>query len=114
MQKGKVYTIVGVQGIKLSRTQGLSVLYDGQPVEFADADAVDQDNFDAIANMGTDKFVDEGLDLFVEADLENGKLVNADVLDEGSEGCYDDLFDENYDDEDDGDEDADENADATE
>lgn len=114
MQKGKVYTIVGVQGIKLSRTQGLSVLYDGQPVEFADADAVDQDNFDAIANMGTENFINEGLDLFVEADLENGKLVNADVLDEGSEGCYDDLFNENYDDEDedDGDEDAD--ADAAE
>lgn len=97
MRKNKIYTVKGIQGIKISRTQGFSMLTDGLDVNWEDEDAVNEQVFDSISEMGTDNFIAEGMDVLVEADLDNGQIVNAEIIDSGTEGYFED--DDNEDDE---------------
>lgn len=90
MQKNKVYTVIGLQGVKISRTQGISVLLDGVSVDMADEEQFKEDCLDEISNIGVDNFVAEGVDYLVEADFQDGKLVNGEVIDAGNEGYFED------------------------
>ena len=90
MQKNKVYTVVGLQGVKISRTQGISVLLDGVSVNMADEEQFKEDCLNEISNLGVDNFVAEGVDYLMEADFQDGQLVNGEVIDAGNEGYFED------------------------
>ena len=74
MYKGTLYTIMGVDGFTVSRTDGVNVKFDAESFK---ADGIDLDAEEEIANLvmnDLDGFLNDGLDVVVsiERDTEFG------------------------------------------
>lgn len=90
MEKGKLYTVIGIDGIQLSRTKGISVLFDGVKGVYDD---VRRDAYDHVVNMSVEDFMDYGADALVAATLDQDGRVHIDeVVDFGVANEWDDAL----------------------
>lgn len=91
MEKGKLYTVIGLTGITFNRETGLTINLDGAPVNYTPAK-------DAILDVVTDAFADvedfqeNGIDMLCEAeyDAEIKEVVLTDVLEVRDEYGFED------------------------
>jgi len=105
MQKGKIYTIVGVDSITLSRIEGLQINLDAESIP----GSFDNDLSASIAESiiyDVDTFVNNGTDLLVEGhyDEDMDFIEYTDVLEYGDGGDFENysitINDDNEDDDD--------------
>lgn len=111
MYKGTLYTIMGVDGFTVSRTDGVNVKFDAESFE---ADGIYLDAEEEIANLvmnDLDGFLNDGLDVVVSIERDaDGDFIIDEVIEEV---VYEEDDDEEYEDDED-DEDEEEEDDDTE
>lgn len=83
MYKGTLYTIMGVDGFTVSRTDGVNVKFDAESFK---ADGIDLDAEEEIANLvmnDLDGFLNDGLDVVVAIERDaDGDLIIDEVIEE--------------------------------
>lgn len=83
MYKGTLYTIMGVDGFTVSRTDGVNVKFDAESFK---ADGIDLDAEEEIANLvmnDLDGFLNDGLDVVVSIERDaDGDLIIDEVIEE--------------------------------
>lgn len=83
MYKGTLYTIMGVDGFTVSRTDGVNVKFDAESFK---ADGIDLDAEEEIANLvmnDLDGFLNDGLDVVVSIERDaDGDLIIDQVIEE--------------------------------
>ena len=97
MYKGTLYTIMGVDGFTVSRTDGVNVKFDAESFK---ADGIDLDAEEEIANLvmnDLDGFLNDGLDVVVSIERDaDGDLIIDEVIEEV---IYEEDDEEEYDEE---------------
>ena len=98
MYKGTLYTIMGVDGFTVSRTDGVNVKFDAESFK---ADGIDLDAEEEIANLvmnDLDGFLNDGLDVVVSIERDaDGDFIIDEVIEEV---IYEEDDEDNEDDED--------------
>lgn len=105
-KKGKLYTIVGIDGILISRTKGIELYTDEDTLKNLNLDKVEDDIYDAIT-IDPDAFLDSGYAPFAEVvrDEDTGEYVvvaiddDYDTSDDFDSEDEDDFEDEDEDEE---------------
>lgn len=96
MYKGTLYTIMGVDGFTVSRTDGVNVKFDAESFK---ADGIDLDAEEEIANLvmnDLDGFLNDGLNVVVAIErYADGDLIIDEVIEEV---LYEEDDDEEYED----------------
>lgn len=85
-EKGKLYTVLGVDGINISRSEGVNVTLDNDSLDI-NLDNIEDEIFAEITG-DTDSFIDNGLDLFVSVGQDDNELYAIDVLEIADEDGF--------------------------
>lgn len=85
-EKGKLYTVLGVDGINISRSEGVNVTLDNDSLDI-NLDNIEDEIFNEITS-DTDSFIDNGLDLFVSVGQDDNELYAIDVLEIADEDGF--------------------------
>lgn len=107
MYKGTLYTIMGVDGFTVSRTDGVNVKFDAESFK---ADGIDLDAEEEIANLvmnDLDGFLNDGLNVVVtverdaDGDLIIDEVIEEVIYEEDDEDDEEEYDEEEYDEDDD-------------
>lgn len=85
-EKGRLYTVLGIDGINISRSEGINITLDNDSLDIH-LDNIENGILTHITD-DTDNFIDNGLDLFVSLGQYDNEFYAMEILEMADEGGF--------------------------